>query len=105
MIVNHEKGLSEYVFRPFLIGGWFYLNVFAFLCDFDYVAVAVDDFFVVLSYVREHTAAAVLKTVFGIFKVASAVFAERIERTVAEKTIKILRVIGLMTGEEFTILM
>ena len=73
--------------------------------DCDYVAVAVDDFFVVLSYVREHTAAAVLKTVFGIFKVASAVFAERIERTVAEKTIKILRVIGLMTGEEFTILM
>ena len=88
-----------------MIGGWFYLNVFAFLRDFDYIAVAVDDFFVVLTNVREHAAAAVLKTVFGVFEIASAVFAERIERTVAEKTVKIVRVIGLMTGKEFTVLM
>ena len=81
------------------------LIILALLGDFDYIAVAVDDFLVVLAYMWEHATAAVLKTVFGVFIISTAVLAERVERAVAEKTIKILRVIGLMTGEEFTILM
>ena len=50
------------------------LNIVVPFCDFDYVAIAVDDFFVVLADVREHAAAAVFETAFGVFEIAAAVF-------------------------------
>ena len=34
---------------------------------------------------------------------AAALVAQRIQRTVAEQTVEILRVIGRMTGEKFTV--
>ena len=45
------------------------------LGDCDYVAIAVDDFCVVLAYVREHATAAVFEAAFIVFEVAAAVFA------------------------------
>ena len=43
--------------------------------DFNYVAIAADDFFVVFADVREHAAAAVFETTFVVFEIATAVFA------------------------------
>jgi len=54
---------------------------------------------------REFTFTAILKSVLRVFEVATAVFTQRIERAVAEKAVEIIRVIGLMTRKEFTVLM
>ena len=71
----------------------------------DYIAIAVDDFFIVIADVREHAATAILESALGILKIAAAVFSQRVERAVAEKAVEIIRVIGLMTGKEFTFFM
>lgn len=89
-----------------LLHRWLVLVGVVFLCcDCDYVAVAIDDLGVVLADMREHAATAVFETVLGVLEITTAILAERVERTVAEKAIEIIRVIRLMTGEEFTILM
>lgn len=54
---------------------------------------------VIFAPVRDHAAAAVLITGCQILKVAAALVAEGVERTVAEKTVEIFRFIRLMAGE------
>ena len=54
---------------------------------------------------RQQTAAAVLDPFLCILKVSPALIAQGIQGTVAEKTVKILRVAGLMTGKKFTFFM
>lgn len=52
--------------------------------------------------VREHAPAAVLDTVSGKSTVTAAFISQCIQRAIAEKTVKILRVICRMTGKVFT---
>lgn len=54
---------------------------------------------------RQQTVAAVLDPFLCILKISPALITQGIQGTVAEKTVKILRVAGLMTGKKFTFFM
>ena len=53
---------------------------------------------------RYQTIGTIFNTVFGIFKTAAALIARKIQRAIAEQTVKILGVVAFVTGEIFTFL-
>ena len=52
----------------------------------------------------EHAVCTILESSISVLKVSAAFVAERIQRTIAEQAVEILRFISLVTWEEFTIL-
>ena len=71
----------------------------AFLHFFDDFHKAGDHTVVIFPPVREQTAGAVLYPVLRIAEIAAAAASERVERTVAEQAVEILRVLCLMAWE------
>ena len=52
---------------------------------------------------RYGTVAAVLDSVFGVLEVSAALILQCIQRTVAEQTVEVVRILGLVTGEKLTL--
>ena len=75
-----------------------------FLGEFHNVGVSFDNLLVILSYVGEHAVCTILESILGICKVAAAVFAQSVERTITKETIKVFRIVGLVTRKEFAFL-
>ena len=57
---------------------------------------------VILFFVRNHAAAAILHTVFQHYKVSAAFRSQRIQRTVAEQAVERIRINALVAGKVFT---
>ena len=70
--------------------------------DFHNVTVLAHDVGVVVSLVGNHAVTAVLDPVFGILEVTAALVLQCIQRAVAEQTVEVVRILGLVTGEKFT---
>ena len=73
------------------------------LSDLQNVAVLAHDVGIVVSLVRNHAVAAVLDPVFGILEVTAALVLQCIQRAVAEQTVEVVRILGLVTGEKFAV--
>jgi hypothetical protein len=70
------------------------------LCKFGNFGELFHNVRVIFADVRQGTGTAILDTVFGIAEIAAAALAERIKRAVAEKAVKIVRIVGFMAGEK-----
>ena len=61
------------------------------------------DILVIFFLVGHQTVRAVLNAVLGIFEIAAAVFAQSVERAVAEQAVEVFLVLGLVTREKFAL--
>lgn len=57
---------------------------------------------IVFALVRHEAVTAILYAAADVFIIAPAFFAERVERAIAEKTVKVLGPVGLVAREKFT---
>jgi hypothetical protein len=57
---------------------------------------------IILPPVRDQTAGAILDPIFRVAKISATLIPQRIQRAVAEKAIKILRICAFMAREKFT---
>ena len=62
------------------------------------------DVIVAFWFVRKHTVTAVLNARFGVTKITSAVFSQGIQWAIAKKTVEIFKLLCLMAGKEFALL-
>ena len=69
------------------------------LCDF---GVSADDFVVIIRIMGNKAVRAVFDALFRITEIASAAFAQCVQRTVTEQAVKTFRVGTLMAGKIFT---
>ena len=72
-------------------------------CHLYYIHEFVHDILVILFLVRHEAVRAVLDAVLGIFEIAAAVFAQSVERAVAEQAVEVFLVLGLVTREKFAL--
>ena len=72
-------------------------------CDLQNVAVLAHDVGIVVSLVGNHAVAAVLDPVLGVLEVTAAFILQRVQRTVTEQTVEVVRILGLVTGEKFAV--
>lgn len=63
------------------------------------------DIRVIFPLVRQHTSGTVFDPVLRITEIAAAALSERIQRTITEQTVKILRIFCFMTRKIFAFLM
>ena len=63
------------------------------------------NFRIVVSHMRKDAIRAVFKAALRIDEVAAATIPQRIERTIAEQTVEIFRLVRLVTGEKFALFM
>lgn len=73
-----------------------------FSCQLHELLVFPRDVFICSPAVRNHAAATVLNSVFKVSKITPAFIAQRIQRAVAEQTVKIIFVLYIMAWEVFT---
>ena len=72
-------------------------------CDFQDFAILAHDVGVVFSLVRNLTVAAVLDTLFGVLEITAAFVLQCVQRTVAEQTVEVVRILRFVTGEKFAV--
>ena len=100
--INFVKLIQK---RKSRIRGTAQLSESELLHAFDYLGIFAHYVRIAFSAVRQKAVTAVLKPRISIFKIAAAVITQGIQRTVAEKTVKILRMRCFMTREELTLCM
>ena len=72
-------------------------------CDFQDFAVLAHDVGVVVFLVGNHAVAAILDSIFGVFKITAAFVFQCVQRTVAEQTVEVVRILRFVTGEKFAV--
>lgn len=77
----------------------------SFFCQLGDLIEPSDDIGVIIPFMGYKARGAVLNTFFGIGEMASAAFSQSIKGTIAEQAVKIVRIIGFMTGEILAFLM
>ena len=78
---------------------------FSFFCYLGKLTEPSDDIGVIVPFMRHQAMGAVLDALFGISEMPSAAFSQSIKGTIAEQAVKIVRIIGFMTGKILASLM
>ena len=73
-----------------------------FLCQFHDLIIFAHDITEILSFMGKEAVCTVLDSLFCVLKISSAPIPQSIQRTIAEQAVKILRIIGFMTGKILT---
>ncbi len=76
-----------------------------FFCYFGKLTKPPDDIGVIISFMGYKARSAVLDAFFGISEISSAASSQSIKGTIAEQAVKIVRIIGFMTGKILAFLM
>ena len=76
-----------------------------FLRHLYYILVPFKNLRIVVSHMRKDAIRAVFKAALRIDEVAAAAIPQHIERTIAEQTVEIFRLVRLVTGEKFALFM
>ena len=73
-----------------------------FLCQFHDLIIFAHDITEILSFMGKEAVCTVLDSFFCVLKISSAPIPQSIQRAIAEQAVKILRIVGFMTGKILT---